>query len=83
MAGLLTSPRFYLPSHPDFTGQWRYYDKSVLFLRKKRGVTAAGPYRNFTGFPIMPEWGTIKLVTIQKWHFSTQPCVLALLQSST
>ena len=55
MAGLLTSPPVQQPSHLVSTKQWHTVLKGFPFSIRKGGVTAAGPYRNGTGFPIKPQ----------------------------
>jgi hypothetical protein len=53
-AGLLTPPPVRRPSHLVTTKQWQTRRNGFLFAIRKGGVTAAGPFPIFTGFPIMP-----------------------------
>jgi len=54
-AGLLTPPPVQQPSHLVTTKQWHTRLSGFPFSIRKSGVTAAGPFLVFTGFPIMPK----------------------------
>jgi hypothetical protein len=42
MAGLLTYPDFTKPSHPDKSGQWQVFRKTIIPHNAGSGITAAG-----------------------------------------
>ena len=54
-AGLLTLPLLRRPSHFNGSKQWPWVSKRFPSCSKKGlGITAAGPFPIFTGFPIKP-----------------------------
>ena len=50
-AGLLTSPPFQQPSHPDVSKQWHAMAKRVPFSKRKGRGYSGGPIPDFHGVP--------------------------------
>ena len=67
MLGLLTLGSSYRPRLPV------QLEKDSGFMRRSSPITAAGPYRNFTGFPFMARRGQ---------HSDAKPAQVCLIKES-